>query len=183
MPSESRLREFIDGVIQWNPVCKLVSRRDIKRLRAAHVEDSLGLIEYISSSNEVVDIGPGGGFPSIPLALTLPDTFFLLVERSATKCAFLRHMTMKLKLTNVEVIEQDVRTFIKQDPRKFDTVTARAVTTPAILWQWSKSLLKSPGQLLLQTSQPVLDSLPGAVVTDSVKAKRGFVTAVRLDQV
>ncbi len=169
---------YKDLVAKWNPICKLVSRQDVRHLQSRHVDDSLGLITHLEAAKTVLDIGPGGGFPSIPLALALPNVSFELAERSSTKCRFLNHVKMRLNLINVKILEQDVRSISQGREIGFDVVTARAVAKPDALWEWSKELLNPQGKLILQTSEEFHEPLQQAIVEPSIAVRRGFVTLV-----
>lgn len=166
-------------IAKWNRVCKLVSRHDIDHLKTLHVADSLGLIPFIEGSAQVLDIGSGGGFPGIPLALSLKKTRFVLIERSTVKCRFLDHLRMVLNLSNVSVVAEDVRTYARRGNERFDAITARAVAKPEVIWAWSKELLNASGQVVLQTSQEFFGPLPDAQIEQSHKVSRGYVTTVK----
>ena len=127
----------------------------------------------------MLDIGSGGGFPGVPLALALKQTRFVLIERSTVKCQFLMHARMALNLSNVSVVAEDVRTYAKRGDETFDAITARAVAKPELIWDWSKELLSNAGQLVLQTSQAFFGPLPQARIEQSHKVPRGFVTTVK----
>lgn len=154
----------------------LVSDRDSRELWERHVKDSLSLLPWFECTHEYLDVGSGGGFPAIPLAIMRPDLRVTLVERSARKCRFLEQAVMHLPLVNVAVEEVDIRNFTPTN--SFDTITARAVANPSTVWQWTKRLLKSDGELLLQTSQPVEDELPEGKIRRFAEGYRGCVTAV-----
>ena len=123
-----------------------------------------------------MDIGSGGGFPAIPIAIARPDIKVMLIERNQKKCRFLEQAVMHLPLQNVSVVQSDIRDFVTS--LRFDTITARAVADPATLWQWSPIFLNRNGQLLLQTTEPICDELPQTTIQCSKKVQRGWVTAV-----
>ena len=166
-------------VAKWNRVCKLVSRHDIKHLKTHHVDDSLGLVPFVKESSCVLDVGSGGGFPGVPLALALRSIQFVLLERSTVKCRFLDHVKMALNLSNVSVVTDDMRSYARREDVRFDAITARAVADPMSIWNWSQNLLKPTGQVLLQTSRRFTGPLPGAQIDESQKVPRGYVTSVR----
>lgn len=153
-----------------------MSERDSGDLWERHVKDSLSLLPWFERTHDYLDLGSGGGFPAIPIAIMRPDLRVTLVERSARKCRFLEQAVMHLPLDNVSVEEVDIRNFAPI--HLFDTITARAVANPSIVWQWTKRLLKSEGELLLQTSQPVDDKLPEGKIRGFAEGHRGCVTAV-----
>ena len=166
-------------VAKWNRVCKLVSRHDIKHLKTHHVDDSLGLVPFVQESSRVLDVGSGGGFPGIPLALTLRSTQFVLLERSTLKCRFLDHVKMALNLNHVSVVTDDVRSYARREDELFDAITARAVADPLSIWNWSKNLLNPTGRVVLQTSHKFVGPLSDGQIDESQKVPRGYVTIVR----
>lgn len=85
---------------------------------------------------------------------------------------------MSLNLGNVTIVERDITTLHVKNPPQFDLITARAVAKPEIVWGWSKNLLAPLGRVLLQTSQPFHEPLQGAIIRESVKVARGYVTQV-----
>ena len=153
-----------------------MSERDSRELWDRHVNDSLSLLPWFDCTHDYLDVGSGGGFPAIPIAIMRADLRVTLVERSAKKCRFLEQVVMHLPLDNVSVEEVDIRNFTPTS--SFDTITARAVAKPSIVWKWSKRLLKSNGELLLQTSQPVEEKLPEGKIRRFAEGHRGCVTAV-----
>lgn len=132
---------------------------DLAHLQKRHIEDSLALQEYVQDGKTLLDVGSGGGFPGIPLAIRNPQLSVSLLERNSRKCSFLRHASMTLALSNVEVIEADVRELLATR-KSFDLITSRAVAKPAQIWSWCRKLLAVNGRLLLQSSRPVEDQLP-----------------------
>ncbi|MBA7679513.1 Ribosomal RNA small subunit methyltransferase G [subsurface metagenome] len=111
-----------------------------------HSLDSLaGLkcIRDISPLSSVIDIGSGAGFPGLPLAIFLQETGFTLLERSSKRAAFLRNVVLLLGLTNVEVVEQE----LKNLRRGFDLVTFRALSPLCREIESLKAILKHGGRI------------------------------------
>lgn len=127
----------------------------------------------------MLDVGSGGGFPGIPLAITLRSIQFVLLERSTVKCRFLNHVKMALNLNNVSVVTDDVRNYARHAEERFDAITARAVADPLSIWNWSKNLVNSTGRVVLQTSHKFIGPLSDAQIDESQKVPRGYVTTVR----
>lgn len=146
----TKLRQFAELVAERNRAHNLISRRDIDRLWERHVLDSLRALPGLAhlQSGTVVDIGSGGGFPGVVLAIARPELSFVLVERMAKKARFLGFASHALKLKNVTVANSDAA---QLDPGEADVVTARAVADPDTLWALAMPALKVGGRALLFT--------------------------------
>lgn len=157
----------------------MVSDNDLSVLRERHLDDSFALIPYLENVQTLLDIGSGGGFPGLPLGIKLSHLNVTLIERNLKKCAFLRHATMSLGLENIRVIEGDVREKHGQ-LGIFDSITARAVSSPRKTWSWSRRLLVENGVLLLQTSEPITEGLlDAASVTCHESSGIGWINCIR----
>lgn len=160
----------------------MVSVRDLGHLRSRHLDDSLALLEHLGCADSLLDVGSGGGFPGIPLALANPDVSTTLVERNQKKCSFLRHVVMTLKLGNVDVINADVRD-IGKELNPFDAISARAVASPDQVWAWCRGLLSENGRLLLQTTEVFEKALPNAVIESHRSNGIGWINVVRRERI
>lgn len=119
------INEYIDEVMLFNPKYGLVHASGDTFI-IKHILDSLAGVRGIKNLNPttIADVGSGGGFPGIPLAIFFPDVEFHLIERSGKRCNFLRNAILTLGLKNVKVRESAVE-LIKE---RFDIVTFRAFT-------------------------------------------------------
>ena len=138
----------------------------------------MALLEHLCCARSLLDVGSGGGFPGIPLAISNPDIRTTLVERNHKKCSFLRHVVMTLKLGNVEVLNADVRDIGKQ-LKPFDAIAARAVASPNLIWDWCRDLLSEKGHLLLQSATSYEGDLPDAIVESHRSSGIGWINVVR----
>lgn len=163
---------------KWNPMYSLVSQRDLSNLYQRHVENSLELLPFLDQSSRHLDIGSGGGFPGIPLAIARPSMSVIVNDRSRNKCRFLRQVKMELRLENVEVLELDIKP-VSIYQERFNSVTARAVGRPKVAWLLGHQFLDDNGVVLLQTTHAVLSSdVPGGEVRGNSVVGRGWISVV-----
>src|SRR5690554_8114887 len=110
----------------WNAQINVVSRKDIERLYLHHVLHSLGIAKVLAfkAGTRVLDVGTGGGFPGIPLAILFPDVAFDLVDSIGKKVKVVREVASAIELENVE--SYHIRA--EQLDGKYDFVVSRAVT-------------------------------------------------------
>ena len=110
--SRQQLSAYLAGLEKWGGRMNLTADRDPSRLLERHLLDSLMMLRLSGDMGDaVMDIGSGGGFPAIPLAIMLPGVRFVLMERVARKCAFLKAMGRELGLSNMSVLESDLDGF------------------------------------------------------------------------
>ena len=145
-----QLAALKDLYIDWNEKINVISRKDMDNFYEHHVLHSLAIATQFEfrKGTEVMDLGCGGGFPGIPLAIFFPDTKFHLVDSINKKLKVANEIAIAIGLQNVTILHTRVED-IKN--RKFDLVVSRAVAPLKDLWYWSKPLLKkgqSPNGLI-----------------------------------
>jgi 16S rRNA (guanine527-N7)-methyltransferase len=142
--SEEQLRQLtmLDGLYkEWNEKINVISRKDIESLYEKHVLHSLSIAAAFEFTEgmEILDLGTGGGFPGIPLAIFFPEVKFHLVDSIAKKLKVVSAVAETIGLKNVTTQHGRVEEIMN---RKFDFVVSRAVAPLKDLWIWSKPLLK-----------------------------------------
>jgi 16S rRNA (guanine527-N7)-methyltransferase len=142
---------------EWNAKINVVSRKDIDHLYEHHIQHSLCIAEYLRTVRpevyaawqaggvKVLDLGTGGGFPGIPLAMAFPSVHFTLVDSVGKKIKVASAVASELGLQNVECVNARAETLTE----KYDWVVSRAVAPLDVLWGWS-SRLYSQGLICLK---------------------------------
>ncbi|MBQ9639678.1 MAG: 16S rRNA (guanine(527)-N(7))-methyltransferase RsmG [Bacteroidales bacterium] len=122
---------------EWNQRINVVSRKDMDDFDMHHVLHSLGIAKVVSflPDAQVLDLGTGGGFPGIPLAILFPNTHFTLVDSIGKKIKVVDAVVQQLELRNVTT--RNCRA--EQTEGQFDFVVSRAVASMESLDQWSRS--------------------------------------------
>ena len=133
---------------EWNDKINVISRKDIDGLYEKHVLHSLSIAAIFSftAGMDVIDLGTGGGFPGIPLAIFLPEVKFHLADSIGKKLKVVEAVVEAIGLTNVSIQHtriEDIRN------RKFDVVVSRAVAPLKDLWSWSKPVIKKKSTVIV----------------------------------
>lgn len=147
--SDKQLSQFAaleDLYKDWNSKINVISRKDIDSLYEKHVLHSLSIaaVFEFAPGTEIIDIGTGGGFPGIPLAIFFPQVQFHLTDSIAKKIKVAGEIAAAIGLQNVTT--QHIRSEEIKN-RKFDFAVSRAVAPLKDLWTWSKPLLKTGNKI------------------------------------
>lgn len=121
----------------WNAQINVISRKDIESLYLRHILHSLGIAKVISflPGEKVLDVGTGGGFPGIPLAILFPETSFHLVDSIGKKIKVVKEVSSAIGLKNLEATHARA----EQIDEKFHFVVSRAVTQLKDFYPWVKA--------------------------------------------
>lgn len=125
-PEQQRQFDMLGSLYtEWNERINVISRRDIEQLYEHHVLHSLGIARYITfrPGTRILDVGTGGGFPGIPLAILFPECQFLLIDSIGKKIKVATAVSTALGLSNVKLLQENARL----ERGKFDFVVSRAV--------------------------------------------------------
>jgi 16S rRNA (guanine527-N7)-methyltransferase len=156
----------------WNEKINVISRKDMEFFYEKHVLHSLGIARVLQfqPGTKVLDIGTGGGFPGIPLAILFPDTHFHLIDSIGKKITVVKDVARQLKLSNVEA--QQIRA--EELIRKYDFVMSRAVTRFANFLPFVKGKFKREDFNELQNGLLLLKG--GDVDEEMEERDLGYVT-------
>lgn len=116
---------LFDLYSDWNSKINVISRKDIDNLYTHHVLHSLGIAKFINfqDGSTVIDVGTGGGFPGVPLAIFFPNVHFVMLDSIGKKVRVAKEVSEAIGLKNVEFVHSRM----EDEKRKFDFVVSRAV--------------------------------------------------------
>ena len=137
--TEKKIQQFCDlqNLYEyWNAQINIISRKDIDELYTNHILHSLAIAKVIQfeKGTSILDIGTGGGFPGIPLAILFPETDFLLADSVGKKIKVVNEVSAAIGLTNVHTINERAENINET----FDFIVSRAVTNMTDFKKWVK---------------------------------------------
>lgn len=140
--------EHLEELYQdWNQKINVVSRKDIDELYLRHVLHSLGIakVQQFKKGSDILDVGTGGGFPGIPLAILFPETHFTLVDSIGKKIKVVEEVVEGLGIKNVTAVNsrvEDISTALNVKNARFDFIVSRAVAAMPTFTHWVKGKVK-----------------------------------------
>ncbi len=146
-----KLIRFFELVAKANERFNLTAIKDEKDFAIKHIVDSLTAAKFVPKGAKLLDIGAGAGFPSVPLAVALPNVEVTALDATSKKANFIAEAAKELRLDNLRAVcgraEEQTAMF-----EKFDVVTARAVASLNILLELSAPMLKTGGVFIAYKS-------------------------------
>ena len=141
---QQQLQQLHSLYANWNQKINVISRKDIDALYERHVLHALGIAKVLSfaPNARILDVGTGGGFPGIPLAILFPETDFYLVDSIQKKIGVVNKVAAAVGLKNVQATHQRA----EQVKGKFDFVVSRAVTQMPRFVEWVQNKISSTQQ-------------------------------------
>jgi len=146
----NKFKIYAKELIEYNQHTNLTAITDIRDIFLKHFYDSAILLSYhkLLKSTELLDIGSGGGFPGLVIAILRPDINVTLLDATLKKTIFLEKVAKALNLINVTIINQRAEKLHHFNTKKYDYITSRAVANLHVLLEISCQLLKIGGQLI-----------------------------------
>ena len=134
----SQLQELYN---EWNSQINVISRKDMENLYLKHVLHSLAIAKVVSFADgtKVLDVGTGGGFPGVPLAILFPNVDFLLVDSISKKIKVVNEVANSIGLKNLRAEHKRA----EQVNGQFDFVVSRAVTKMKVFHQWVRKRIST----------------------------------------
>jgi len=165
---KEKIELYVQEALTFNKKHNLFIRTNKDEVFEKDIFDCLPLVEKIEKESKILDLGSGGGFPGIVLAILRPDCEVHLLEKSQKKCYFLNKTKDTLKLNNIKVLKQ---TITKNNTlEEYPTITARAFSsTQNILNLTEKNLKKNGKYLLLKGRIKKIEEEMAAINTNNYK--------------
>jgi 16S rRNA (guanine527-N7)-methyltransferase len=139
---------FAAELIKWNRKINLTAITDEKSVAVKHFLDSIAVMPYLDDSARLLDIGSGGGFPSIPLKIVAPAIEITSVDSIEKKINFQRHVVRKLKLENFTALQARGEDLAGRFPQKFTKIVSRAFASIPKFAAIAEPLLSPEGTII-----------------------------------
>lgn len=159
----SKLELLADLFLEWNQKINLSAIRTREGVLLKHIVDSLLILPFhlIPENAKVLDLGTGGGFPGLALAIAYPNTSFVLLDSTQKKIKAVSDMVSRLRFSNVETLCARAEELSKERAyrEQFDLVVTRAFGKFPVVLEYSLSFLKIGGKLIAYQGPEILDQI------------------------
>lgn len=160
----TQFEALYDLYTDWNAKINVISRKDIQNLYVNHVLHSLAIAKFMNftPATRILDVGTGGGFPGIPLAIFFPELEFVMIDSIGKKIKVVNEVAQSISLTNVEAFHRRVQ----DEKGKYDFVVSRAVMP---LYELVKLVRKNISRTQINALSNGLICLKGGDLEDELK--------------
>ncbi len=155
---QEKLLAYLALLQKWNKVYNLTAVRDTMEMVTLHLLDSLSVLPHINSNN-LLDVGSGGGLPGIVLAICKPELRVTTIDTVQKKAIFMRQVKGELCLDNLTVVHARVESY--QPAEKFEAIISRAFSDIALFIKLTQHLLLNKGKWLAMKGQSPHEELQG----------------------
>ena len=148
----STLEKYMEGILTWNEKVNLTNITDPAEFRIKHNADSLMCVDFpeFQEAESVIDVGTGGGFPGIPLAVYAPDKHFTLLDSLNKRLRIIDELAGELEINNITLVHGRAEDIAKKPEHreKYDLCVSRAVSNLATLSEYCLPFIRVGGYLL-----------------------------------
>ncbi|MDQ8204930.1 16S rRNA (guanine(527)-N(7))-methyltransferase RsmG [Pelagicoccus sp. SDUM812003] len=181
-----RFQQFAEAIVEWNAKINVISRHDVENVAKRHILHSLAIAKTMrfEPDSTVIDVGTGGGFPGVPLAILFPEVRFLLVDSIGKKIKVVQDCLERLELENAVAAQCRV----EEVDRQVDFIVARAVTQLPKFMGWIRKKVKRngfnplPNGVLYLKGGDLSEEFSGIPETPSVHPIRDYFDYEEFDQ-
>lgn len=183
--NKDNFKNYIDAFLEQNSKINLMSKNDEKFLWEKHIYDSLSIKYFFEKYNispkaiNLLDIGTGGGFPSVPIALNYPEIEVFAIDSIRKKINAIENIKQKLNIKNIHTICDRVEN-IAMNSKKYDIITSRAVAPLKTILKYAVPLLKPDGYFIAYKSIRTQEEISEASA-DLKKYKRQVIDIIKYD--
>ena len=146
------LKRYMDGVLQWNEKVNLTAITDQDEFVQKHLIDSLLCAETLAftESSSICDVGTGGGFPGVPLAVCYPDKEFVLMDSLAKRVKIVQQLCDELGIGNITTVHGRAEDLARQEAYRgrFDLCVSRAVANMRVLSEYCMPFVRAGGHFI-----------------------------------
>ncbi len=163
---EENYKRLTEYILEWNSKINVTAIRDPEEFYEKNIKDSLAVLKLpeFSESRRVLDLGTGGGFPGLPLAMACPDKEFVLLDSVAKKLKVVSSAADEFGLSNVDVVNMRAEDLAKWPAYResFDAVVSRAVANMSTLSEYCLPFVKKGGYFIAYKTEDALAEISEA---------------------